>query len=168
MRFLSALQPIRPTQELWNFTCGEPALDDWLKHRALKNESHFSRTYVIAEESNVIGFYSLSAGGVARATAPPRLRRNAPDPIPIAIIGRLAVDKRYGGQGLGTDLLMDALARCALASEALGIAAVVVNAKSIEARRFYLKQAEFLEYPTDSRTLYLPIETILGATSLSG
>ncbi|MCD2171951.1 GNAT family N-acetyltransferase [Rhizobium sp. C4] len=165
MRRLSAPQPIRPEHDCDDFVCGEPALDDWLRYRALKNESRFSRTYVVLDGDIVVGYYSLSSGGVARALAPGKLRRNAPDTIPVAIIARLAIDQRHAGQGLGSDLLMDALRRCTLASKAIGIAAVMIHAKSDAARRFYLKQASFIEYPADSRILYLEIDTVLAALS---
>lgn len=167
MRSLSAPQPILPEHVSNDFACSEPALDDWLRQRALKNESHFSRTYVVLHGSTVVAYYSLTSGGVARAAAPGRLRRNAPDTIPVAIIARLAVDRRYAGQGLGSDLLMDALRRCIHASRAIGIAAVMIHAKSDAARRFYLKHANFIEYPADSRILFLDMETVSVAFAAS-
>lgn len=135
-------------------------LDEWLRHRALKNESRFSRTYVVCEGVRVAAYYCLSAGAVERAAAPGRLRRNAPDAIPVAVLGRLAVDRAYQARGLGTDLLMDALHRVAAAARLMGIAAVLVQAKDEAARRFYLTRAEFLEFPALSRTLFLPVETV--------
>jgi GNAT superfamily N-acetyltransferase len=138
-------------------------LDDWLKQRALKNESRFSRTYVVCEENRVVGFFCISAGAVDRASAPGRVRRNAPDAIPVSVIGRLAVSREYAGRGLGADILSDALRRIAAASETIGIAAVLVQAKDENAKRFYLRCAEFVEYPADSRTLFLPIETVIAA-----
>jgi GNAT superfamily N-acetyltransferase len=80
--------------------------------------------------------------------------------IPVSIIGRLAVGLDHAGQGLGADLLADALRRIATAAQILGVGAVLVQAKDEAARRFYLKYAEFIEYPQDSRTLFLPIETV--------
>ena len=108
-------------------------------------------------------YFSIAVGAVAREAAPGRLRRNAPDTIPVSVIGRLAVDRAYAGRGLGADILADALRRIAAASRSLGIAAVLVQAKSEEARRFYLACAEFIEYPADSRTLFLPVETVIAA-----
>ena len=90
---LSAPAPLTTDHVVEGFDCGEPALDHWLAKRALKNESRFSRTYVICQGDRVAAYYSLSAGAVARAAAPGRLRRNAPDTIPVSIIGRLAVDR---------------------------------------------------------------------------
>lgn len=79
------------------------------------------------------------------------------------MIGRLAVDRDYAGRGIGADMLADALRRIALASQSIGIGAVMVKAKSAEARGFYLRCAEWLEFPAESRTLFLPIETVVGA-----
>jgi GNAT superfamily N-acetyltransferase len=160
---LSPPEPISPDHDLSAFDCGEPALDDWLRQRALRNESRFSRTYVVCEGKRVVAYYCVSAGAVQRAAAPGRLRRNAPDAIPVAVLGRLAVTRSHAGQGLGADLLADALSRIAAAAATIGIAAVLVQAKDETARRFYLRHAEFLEFPDDSRTLFLPIETVLAA-----
>jgi hypothetical protein len=91
------------------------------------------------------------------------VRRNAPDSIPVSVIGRLAVSRSHAGRGLGADILSDALRRIAAASRSIGIGAVLVHAKDDQARRFYLACADFIEYPADSRTLFLPIETVVAA-----
>ncbi|MGZ8286384.1 MAG: GNAT family N-acetyltransferase [Allosphingosinicella sp.] len=148
-----------------DFDCGEPALNDWLKQRALRNESRFSRTYVVCDEIRVVANFCVSAGAVERSSAPTKVRRNAPDTIPVSIIGRLAVDRGYSGRGLGADLLSDALRRIAVASQSIGIRAVLVHAKDEKAKGFYLACAEFIEYPAESRTLFLPIETVIAAFS---
>jgi GNAT superfamily N-acetyltransferase len=158
---LSAPTPLTAEHDLVNFDCGEKLLDNWLKQRALKNESRFSRTYVVCNGKSVVAFYCLSAGAVEREKAPGKLKRNAPDSIPVSIIGRLAVSRDFAGQGLGADILSDALRRIAFASQSIGIGAVLVQAKDERARKFYLACAEFIEHPVDSRTLYLPIETVL-------
>jgi len=160
---VSAPVPLTAEHDLAAFDCGEPALNDWLRRRALKNESRFSRTYVICEDQKVVAYFCISAGAVERAGAPSKMRRNAPDTIPVAVIGRLAVGRDHAGKGLGADMLADALRRIALAAHSIGIGAVVIHAKDDAARRFYLRQAEFIEYPTDSRTLFLPIETVVAA-----
>ncbi|WP_292973149.1 GNAT family N-acetyltransferase [Novosphingobium sp.] len=147
------------------FDCDEPALNDWLRNRALKNESRFSRTYVVCDQYRVVAYFCISAGAVERVSAPGRIRRNAPDTIPVSVIGRLAVDRDYAGKGLGADILSEALRRIAIASQSIGIGAVLVHAKDDAARRFYLRSAEFIEYPEDSRTLFLPIETVIAAFS---
>lgn len=149
--------------DLASFDCGDPVLDEWLRERALKNESRFSRTYVVCAGNCVVAYFCISAGAIERAAAPGKVRRNVPDTIPVSIIGRLAVDRRYGGKGLGSDLLSDALRRIAVASQSIGIGAVMLHAKNDAAKTFYLRCAEFLEYPPDSRTLFLPIETVVAA-----
>ncbi|MBN9525576.1 MAG: GNAT family N-acetyltransferase [Alphaproteobacteria bacterium] len=160
---LSAPVPLTTDHDLSAFDCGEPALNDWLRQRAIKNESRFSRTYVVCEGRRVVGYFCISAGAVDRAAAPGKLRRNAADTIPVSVIGRLAVSRSHAGIGLGADLLADALRRIALASMSIGIGAVVVQAKDEAARRFYLRCAEFIEFPEDSRTLFLPIDTLVAA-----
>jgi GNAT superfamily N-acetyltransferase len=162
---LSAPVPLTAEHDLSAFDCGEPALNDWLRHRALKNESRFSRTYVVCAGNRVVGYFCISAGSVERGAAPGKVRRNAPDQIPVSIIGRLAVSLDHAGKGLGADLLSDALRRIALASQSIGIGAVMVQAKDDAAKHFYLRCAEFIEYPEDSRTLFLPIETVVAAFS---
>lgn len=160
---LSAPQPLTADHDVSRFDCGEPALDAWLKTRAFRNESRFSRTYVVCAENRVVGYYCISAGAVERAAAPGKLRRNAPDAIPVSVIGRLAVDRAHAARGLGADLLADALRRIALASQSIGFGAVLVHAKDDAAKRFYLRCAEFIEFPADSRILFLPIETVIAA-----
>lgn len=160
---LSAPAALTAAHDLTEFDCGEPALNDWLKTRALKNESRFSRTYVVCDDNRVVGYFCISAGAVERAAAPGKVRRNAPDTISVSVIGRLAVSRAYAGRGLGADLLSDALRRIAVASRSIGIGAVLVQAKDERAKRFYLACAEFIEYPSDSRTLFLPIETVIAA-----
>ena len=160
---LSAPVPLTAGHDPSNFDCGEPVLDDWLKHRALKNESRFSRTYVVCDGNRVAAYFCICAGAVQRAAAPGKLRRNAPDTIPVSVIGRLAISRDYAGRGLGADILSDALRRIAVASQSIGIGAVLVHAKDDRAKRFYMACAEFIEYPADSHTLFLAIETVIAA-----
>jgi GNAT superfamily N-acetyltransferase len=164
-KLLAAPVPLTATHDLAAFDCGVPALDDWLKLRALKNESRFSRTYVVRDGNAVVAYFCIAAGSVERSGAPGKVRRNAPDVVPVSVIGRLAVSRAYAGRGLGADILSDALRRIAVASQSIGIAAVLVQAKNDDARRFYMACAEFIEYPADSRTLFLPIETVIAAFS---
>lgn len=159
----SAPVPLSAAHDLSGFDCGEPALNDWLQKRALQNESRFSRTYVVCAGKRVVAYVSISAGSVERAAAPGKIRRNAPDTIPVSLIGRLAVSRDRAGQGLGADMLADALRRIAIASQSIGIGAVLVHAKDDAAKRFYMKCAEFIEHPADSRILFLPIETVVAA-----
>lgn len=162
---LSAPVPLTTDHDLTGFDCGEPILNDWLQNRALKNESRFSRTYVVCDGNAVAAYFCIAAGSVERAAAPGKVRRNAPDVIPVSVIGRLAVSRAYAGRGLGADILSDALRRIAAASQSIGIGAVLVQAKDDSAKGFYMACAEFIEYPTDSRTLFLPIETVVAGFS---
>ncbi len=165
---LAAPVPLTTEHDRSAFDCGAPALDDRLRDRALKNESRFSRTYVVCEGKTVVAYYCISAGAVERAASPSKLRRNAPDTIPVLVIGRLAVSRTHAGKGLGADLLADALRRIAVASQSIGIGAVLVNAKDEAAKRFYLRCAAFIEYPADSRILFQPIETVIAAFPSGG
>jgi GNAT superfamily N-acetyltransferase len=160
---LSAPVPLTSEHDLSGFDCGEPALNDWLRHRALKNEGRFSRTYVACDGNLVVAYFCILVGAVERAAAPGKVRRNAPDTIPVSVIGRLAVSRDHAGKGLGADILSDALRRIAVASQSIGIGAVMVHAKDEAAKGFYTKCAEFIEYPEDGRTLFLPIETVVAA-----
>lgn len=161
---LSAPVPLTADLDLSKFDCGEPVLNDWLRRNALRNEGRFSRTYVVCGGNQVVAYFCISAGSVERA-APGKVRRNAPNIIPVSVIGRLAVTGDYAGRGLGASILSDGLRRIAVASRSIGIGAVLVHAKDDRARRFYLACAEFIEYPADSRTLFLPIETVIAAFS---
>ncbi len=158
---LSSPVPLTANHDLSVFDCGEAALNDWLRYQALKNESRFSRTYVVCVDNQVVAYFCIAAGAVERMAAPGKVRRNAPSNIPVSVIGRLAVSRDHAGKGLGVDILADALRRIALASQSIGIGAVLVHAKDEAAKRFYLRCAEFIEYPADSRTLFLPIETVV-------
>lgn len=122
-----------------DFTSGEASLDDWLKRRARANQaSGASRTYVVCEEDRVAGYYALASGAVAVESVPGRFRRNMPDPIPVVVLGRLAVDRRYQGQGIGRGLFRDAARRVAHAADAIGIRGIVVHAISDGAKKFYV------------------------------
>lgn len=160
---LSTPVPLTSSHELAAFDCGEPALNDWLRQRALKSESRFARTYVVCDGNSVVAYYCIAAGAIARSAAPGKLRRNAPDPIPVSVIGRLAVSRTHAGMGLGADILADALRRIGIASQSIGIGAVLVHAKNDEAKQFYARCAEFISSASNSSTLFLPIETVLAA-----
>jgi GNAT superfamily N-acetyltransferase len=151
--------------DLSKFSSGKADLDDWLRSHALKSEGLTARTYVVCEKDNVVvGYYCLATGSVLRGDLPSKLKRTRglPRQIPVAIIGRLARDLRYKGQGLGADLLRDALARILSVSRSVGIRAVLVHALDEEAATFW-REYDFVECPVDSRTFYLPIETIADA-----
>jgi GNAT superfamily N-acetyltransferase len=85
----------------------------------------------------VVGYYSLATGAVLHPVATGRSRRNMPDPIPVVLLGRLAVDRAFQGQGVGADLLRDAVLRVISAADAIGVRAILVHAVSEEAKAFY-------------------------------
>ena len=135
---LTPPEKLRIDHDLSLFECGEPALDDWLHRRALQNEeSGASRTYLVCIGLRVVAYYALAVGAVAHAGAPGRVRRNMPDPVPVMIIGRLAVDREFHGHGLGQGLLRDAVLRTLQAANIAGIRAILVQAISGDAGRFY-------------------------------
>jgi GNAT superfamily N-acetyltransferase len=150
---LSPPEKLSTDHDLSGFDSGEPALDDWLRRRALHNEARGApRTYVVCFGRKVVGYYALSAGAVAHAHAPGRVRRNMPDPIPVVILGRLAVDKAAHRQSVGTGLLRDAVLRTLQAAEIAGVRAILVHAISEAAKRFYEKYG-FIASPVDPMTL---------------
>jgi GNAT superfamily N-acetyltransferase len=145
-----------------NFECGEPSLDEWLKKRALKNQlSGASRCFVLCHpnEKRVIGFYTLSAGAISHEMAPKTMRRNMPDPLPVMLLGRLAVDKNYHNSGLGSALLRDAILRVVNIANEAGVFAVLLHAISESAKQFYLSRG-FVQSPIQSMTLMMTVETI--------
>jgi GNAT superfamily N-acetyltransferase len=157
---MMAPQPLAAHHVIDAFTCAEPSLDDWLRRRALRNQDNgSSRTYVVVEDDAVIAYYCLAAGAVSHAQAPSSLKRNRPDPIPVIVLGRLAIHVEHQQKGLGTALVRDALLRTLQAADVAGVAAMVVHAISDEARRFYLSRG-FLESPIDAMTLCLPLSVL--------
>lgn len=139
------------------FDCGEPILNDWLRRRALQNQqSGASATYVITAASRVVGYFTLAAGSVARDTAPGRVRRNVPDPVPVVVLGQLAVDIDFQHQGLGRALLRDAVLRSLQAAHIIGIRAILVHALSDEAKAFY-ESCGFVPPPVNPLTLMVTV-----------
>lgn len=153
---LTPPEKLRPGHDLSGFDCGEASLDDWLRRRALPNtESGASRTYVVCSgPMRVVAYYALAAGAVAHLEAPGRVKRNMPDPIPVMVLARLAVDRSYQGRGLGASLPRDAIVRTLQAAEIAGIRAMLVDAISDRARRFY-ESAGFAPSPVDPSMLFI-------------
>lgn len=159
---ISAPMPIRADLDLESFSCGKPPLDDWLRHNALRSEGRSARSYVVCREQSVIGYYCFASGAVRREELPKRRQRNMPNIIPVFLIGRLAVDGRLHGLGIGKGLLKDALGRALTASEIVGSNAVMVHAIDDEAARFY-RSLGFEPLPESDRTFFMPIATIAAA-----
>jgi GNAT superfamily N-acetyltransferase len=142
---------------LADFDCTSPPLNIWLKRWALANHlAGASRVFVAPARSGIAGFYSLSAGSIEHRRSPGGIRRNMPDPVPLAIMGRLAVDNRFQGRGVGRSLLLDALRQTRRASELVAIRALLVHAKDAEASEFY-QNFGFVKSPLDPLTLLLKL-----------
>jgi GNAT superfamily N-acetyltransferase len=157
---LAAPQKINEDHQVGAFESGVPALDDWLKRRARANQaSGASRTYVVCEEQRVVGYYVLASGAVAIENASGRLRRNMPDPVPVAVLGRLAVDQSFQKHGLGRALIRDAAMRVVQAADLIGIRGILVHAISPEAKAFYLALG-FEASPFEPMTLMVTLADI--------
>lgn len=158
---LKAPVPLAPEHELDAFSSGVAPLDEWLKRRARRNEAEgASRTFVACAGRRVVGYYSLAAASVLHDAATGRVRRNMPDPVPAVLIGRLAVDRALQGQGIGADLLNDAVLRIVAAAETVGVRAMLVHAISDEAKSFYEKHG-FRASPLDPMTLMVTVDEVL-------
>lgn len=155
---ISAPEHLNSSHDLSAFDSGVAALDEWLKRRALANErTGASRTYVVSAENKVIGYYALATGAVGLRTATGRARRNMPEPIPVMVLGRLAVDERHQGMGLGRGMLRDAILRTLQAAAIGGIRAIVVHAVSEDAKRFY-ERSGFASSPLEPLTLMITVK----------
>jgi len=156
---VTAPERISSAHSFDDFDCGNESLNNWLQKRALANNSRTSQTFVIQQNDKVIGYYSLAAGSIDRSSAAKKLSRNSVDPIPVIVLGRLAIDQAHHGKGLGADLLRDALLRSVRAAEDIGIRALLVHAIDDDAVTFY-KRFDFLESPIHPRTLMLPLNAV--------
>jgi len=144
-----------------SFDSGEAVLDQWLRRRALPNElAGASRTYLVRAGRKVVGYYSLAVGAVAHADSPGRLKRNMPDPVPMMVLGRLAVDKSFQGKGIGGDLLRDAVLRTAQAGEYAGIRGILVHAISENSKKFY-ECFGFVPSPVEPMTVMVTLAEAL-------
>lgn len=156
---LAAPVPLATTHDVESFACGVSSLDVWLKRHALRNEAGgASRTYVVRIDNTVVGYSCLAAGAVARNEAPKQMQRNMPDPVPVMVLGRLAVDQTYQDKRIGSALLRDAILRGLQVATTIGIKAILVHAVSEEAKAYYLTKG-FAESPIEPMTLCLVLET---------
>jgi GNAT superfamily N-acetyltransferase len=160
---ISAPEKLDATHDSSDFNSGEDALDHWLRLRALENEERgASRTYVVCVGKRVVGYYALAVGAVAHGIAPGRVKRNMPDPVPVMVIGRLAVDRNFQGRGIGGALLRDAILRTVQAADIAGIRAILVHAISEDAKRFY-ERCGFVSSPVDPLILMITVAQALRA-----
>jgi GNAT superfamily N-acetyltransferase len=157
---LARPEPLSDGHELAEFSSGVASLDDWLKRRARANQvSGASRTFVVADGSRVVGYYALASGAIAVLSTVGRFRRNMPDPIPVVVLGRLAVDRSQQGRGLGRALFRDCALRVAQAAETIGIRGIVVHAISENAKAFYVTLG-FDPSPVEPMTLMVTLGDI--------
>ena len=155
---LAAPAPLAEKHDVAGFCSGVAPLDEWLVRRAWNNQrSGASRTYVVAAGEQVVAYYCLASGALALGEAPGGMQRKMPDPIPMAILGRLAVDRHWQGRGLGIALLRDAVARTQAASTILGIRGLLVHAISPEAAAFYARHG-FIASASQPLTLALSLK----------
>ncbi len=155
------IEKLNSSHVLGDFDCGVSDLNQFLVKYALQNQgSNSANTYVVCENGQVIGFYTLVVGSVIHANAPKRITKGlARHPVPVMILARLAVDKTQHGQGIGRGLLKDVLLRTVQAADIAGIRALLVNAKDDVVRQWY-QQFNFDESPTDPLHLYLLLKEV--------
>lgn len=167
---LSAPLPLAATHLLDDFACGKASLDEWLKRRALTNQSSgASRTFVVTdEEGRIYGYYAIAAGAVSHQGATSSVRRNMPDPVPVPVmvLARLAVDHRAQGIKLGASLLQDAVARAVSVSHNAGVRALLVHALHDRAKQFY-EHYGFQESPQHPMTLMLRLHPVLKSQAMT-
>ncbi len=163
----SAPEPLDADHETDAFASGETALDDWLRRRARPNQaSGATRTYVVCEGKRVVGYYAVASGAIAHAIVGGKFRRNMPDPIRVAVLARLAVDRNHQGLGLGRAMFRDAARRVAQAADSIGIRGIVVHAISDEARKFYIALG-FDSCPAEPMTLIISLRDLIATGEAS-
>jgi GNAT superfamily N-acetyltransferase len=154
---LGAPELLAAHHSIEGFDCGSTSLNDWLRKRAMRNQATgATRTFVVCDPERVVAYYALASGAVAAQHATGRLSRNMPDPIPVVLLARLAVDRTRQGQGLGRALLQDAGVRVARAADSIGIRGLLVHALDDQARDFYHRLG-FNESPLDPMTLMITL-----------
>lgn len=157
---LHAPQPLTADHQVDAFKCGETSLEEWLKRRALLNQTNgASRTFVVVDESqSVMGYYALAAGAVHHQDATRSIRQNMPDPLPVMVLARLAVDMRAQGMQLGAGLLRDAVERSLTVAQNAGVRALLVHALHERAKEFYMHYG-FQASPVHPLTLMLRLKS---------
>lgn len=158
---LSAPHPLTAAHFVDDFSCGEARLDEWLKHRALANQlSGASRTFVITEEGGrVFGYYAMAAGAVSHQAATSAVRRNMPNPVPVMVLARLALDLRAQGLQWGGALLQNAVHRAGMVAQNVGVRALLVHALHDRAKDFYTHYG-FQASPLHPMTLMLRLNAL--------
>lgn len=162
---LSPPEPLTVHHDTEAFASGVESLDTWLKRRAMKNQATgASRTFVACEGRRVIAYYALASSAITVDDASGRFSRNMPNPIPVVVLGRLAVERSLHGQGLGRALVRDAGIRVIQAADTMGIRGIIVRALSLEAKAFY-EQVGFDPSPLDPMLLMITLADLNSSLS---
>lgn len=157
---ITAPSLLRKDHDTSSFDSGNPTLDQWLIKRAWKNqESGASRTFVTCDDTKIVGYYALATGSVERDIATNNLSRGMPEPIPVIILARLAIDQNYQGKKLGAGLLKDAMLRTLTIATNVGVRGLLVHALSVSAKQFYAHYG-FQTSNIDSMTLMISVKNI--------
>lgn len=166
---VSPPEVLTPEHDLASFDCGKPALNAWLKTRALANQRNgFTVVVVLHERQRVIGYYGLSPTAVEPAVLPRKVRTGQPpNPVPCLLLGQLAMDLAYAGRGLGTALVGHALERAVLGARLTGGRALLVRAIDEEAVQFWTKRG-FVPSPTDPYLLFRSLPDIEASLKAAG
>ncbi len=160
------IKPLDAAINTVDFSCGHAQLDDYIRRYATQDvRRNVARVFVVTPVNNpqqLAGFFTLSAGSVSCTSLPESLARKLPRyPIPVALIGRLAVDVGFQGKGLGSILLADACQKVVQASSVLAVAGIVVDAKDEQAVAFY-KHFGFVPLPASVNRMLLPASVLFG------
>ncbi len=158
---LSAPEPLSTYHDVASFSCGKPALNEWLKRRALYNqENDFTVVMVVHEAGRVVGYYGVAPTAVNRMSTPRAIRAaQTPDPVPCLLLGQFAVDREWAGKGIGSGLFKHAMKRCVDAARLVGGRAVVVNAIDSDAAGYWRK-LDFIPSKDDPLVLFRSIRKI--------
>lgn len=166
---ISVPEPLSVAHDLSQFRCGKQSLDDWLRTRALSNQTKgFTAVVVVHQAGRVVGYYGLAPTAVVPATLPRALRTGQPpDPVPCLLLGQLATDRAYAGQGIASGLLKHALHRCTSAAQLIGGRALVVKAIDEEAQAFWLRRG-FRSSIDDAFVLFRSMADIAASLAQNG
>ena len=158
---LSTPEPLTAAHDVSEFSCGKPTLDQWLKTRALSNQQKgFTAILVVHEAGRVVGYYGLAPTAVVPSVMPRSIRTGQPpNPVPCLLLGQLATDTGWAGQGIGTGLVKHALQRCVQAAGLVGGRALMVNAVDDEAAGFWQRRG-FLPSKDDPLVLFRSIADV--------
>lgn len=159
------IRPLDATINAASFQCGREPLDDYICRYASQDvRRNVARVFIATPEEypqQLAGFFTLSAGSVSCSSIPTSLMRKLPRyPVPVALIGRLAVDKKFQGKGLGSILLADACQKVSQASSVLAVARIIVDAKDDTAISFY-KHFGFIPLQGQTDRMLLPASVFL-------